>query len=1033
MRDLALALPRNVIAHRDELEGGRVSHGYVAFSDFKGFTSLTEGLKVLGKEGAAVIANKIDELILPIARAAVIHGGNIIAVEGDALLVSFESKKDLFSYCAASREFARRRIGTKIGSFDVSLDIGIGSGLIYEVVVGDDSRRAYVVAGEAIDKAYAIEKLSDCDIIADAPYIEAERVEKDGIVGYRLGFGRIEPIESPRTALKEDEYSLSFAPHQVRGGSFNEFLPVTAAFCDLDLISSLIGTGSLSRSRDAINELFMDAYRIIERSDGGTIDKFKGYNSLFLFGAPVVHVDDTRRALESVSELRRSADRIAKKYGLSGERGRIGLNKGVVYSGEVCGRYTVMGDGINTAARIKEAGDGEILISGAVKDELPHPECTDLGLLSFKGKDEKVRVYSFSSFGRQGEESFVLRKKELESLLGQIRGLRGEAGETIAVVGGVGSGKDKLLSRLHAALGPAGMDSFDFRPTPLHKTDPYRTAIELAKKAGGFDSDEDLLASCGGKIGDPPTMEGIERLILGCRSVMIISNGDNIDRESIALIGRMQERIRQSGAILVVSSSEKLIHGGRMMELSDLGMDDALEFASHLAESIHGTRRFRSDTAHQLIVKSKGNPLFIAELVKSARKSDEGLYFDAEIPEKLEQLLLTNVTKLPLELRLTLKLYSLMYGVDERIIRRFGMGDETERLIKAGVLSDGYEFSNDLLRKVVADQIPGPDRREYYTRIAIVTEDIFQGDNLSLSHYFSSADTTKPEIRARAVRYLDLYLKGLGDLSVVRVDRFERIIALADRNDPEERRMLVDALLGMCKFKHVNATRMEDYEEYHRISEEAAGISRGEPYEYKALLEKGRALCWMKRYDEGFEILEQARLMAWENGDLPAFGNISSIYAYALSYRAGRPKEALVILEEAERAVVEEIRKRGDIDHDFGYALSTLYFTTAECHNKDGRPDVALVYLNRAKYYAEQFSIHHILVQSLGTIGESYYNLGRYKLAEESCLLADHVIDRNRIQMRYFKKDLYALLSMIYGKMGNEGRRTAFLALSESL
>src|SRR5512135_2594036 len=98
MKDPALALPRNVIVHREELEKGRVSHGYVACSDIKGFTSLTEGLKKLGKEGAAIIASKIDELMIPIAQAAIAYGGNIIAVEGDALLVSFESKSGLFSY-----------------------------------------------------------------------------------------------------------------------------------------------------------------------------------------------------------------------------------------------------------------------------------------------------------------------------------------------------------------------------------------------------------------------------------------------------------------------------------------------------------------------------------------------------------------------------------------------------------------------------------------------------------------------------------------------------------------------------------------------------------------------------------------------------------------------------------------------------------------------------------------------------------------------------------------------------------------------
>jgi class 3 adenylate cyclase len=1033
MRDLALALPRNAIIYRDELASGRLTHGYVIFTDFKGFTSLTEGLKRLGKEGAEIIAGTIDQLILPIANAAVRHEGNIIAVEGDALLISFESKKNLFSFAAATRANCRNSVSTKIGNFEVSLDMGIGSGLIYEVVVGNDSRRAYVVSGEALEKAYAMEKLSDADIIADAPYAEAEKATDGRLTGYRLKLDGFRELDNAIPFLKEDDYMRSFIPPGVRAGSFNEFLPVTSAFCDLRIIKALIETGSLEKSRDAISELFLEAHRIIEVSGGGTIDKFKEYNSLFLFGAPQVHVDDSMRAVEAVAELTSASERIRAKYGIGPAPLRSGINKGIVFSGEACGRYSVMGDAVNTAARLKEMSDG-MLISGSVLGELRNAITVGKSLTHLKGKEEEVEVHSFAGFAESAKEEFILRKNDLERLESQVREAYGKRAAFINVTGEVGSGRDKLLTLLCESLLAKRMESHEIRLSSLHKSDPYRAVIEIVKKTKECATDEELLQKFGGrKIGDSGLMEEFEKSILSEQRAFIISNCDNLDDESASFLRALAAKADGGSAVFVVSSSEKIFDDGVTFSLGPLSREESTGFARHLAKKMHGTLKFASGALESICEKSRGNPLFIAELVKSAQASPDGLHFEEEIPEKLEQLLLANVTKLPNEMKLTLKLFSLAYQLEERAVERFGMKEEALGLVRAGFLRDDFEFSNEILRRVVQDQIPSSLKKEYYTRIAVACDEIYQGNFLLLGHYFSNADTERPEIRQRAVVYLDRYLKSHGDLSIVGPEKLERIIEIADVSSEEERRACIDALLGICKIRHVNATRKEDYEGYYELAQKAFGLSVGSGYEYKALLEMGRSLCWSGRFEEGFPLLETARAKALLCKDLASYGNISSIYGYVLSYRAGRFHEGVELLEETEGVLVSHVRESGEVTKEFGYTLSTTYFALAECHNKAGRYDVALSYLERAAYYAEQFSIFHILVQSLGTMGEAYYYKGEYRRARDICAKADHIMEKNNVKITYFKKELYGLLSRIYEKMGERGKAETHRRIAESL
>ena len=77
---------------------------------------------------------------------------------------------------------------------------------------------------------------------------------------------------------------------------------------------------------------------------------------------------------------------------------RIGVNTGEVVAGVIAGEvqaaYTVVGDTVNTAARLESAAPvGGVLIGGGTLAALPGARVTALGAVTVKGKQDGVPAY----------------------------------------------------------------------------------------------------------------------------------------------------------------------------------------------------------------------------------------------------------------------------------------------------------------------------------------------------------------------------------------------------------------------------------------------------------------------------------------------------------------------------------------------------------------------------------------------------------------------------------------------------------------
>ncbi|MGI9369818.1 MAG: adenylate/guanylate cyclase domain-containing protein [Ruegeria sp.] len=160
-----------------------------------------------------------------------------------------------------------------------------------------------------------------------------------------------------------------------------------------------------------LNEHFAGLAECIQRN-GGTIDKFIGDSVMAIWGA-LDHQDDAadlacRTALEIAQWVKEYNLYRRERAGIAHPvRLRIGMHIGRVVVGNIGseGRlsYTVVGDTVNVAQRLEEAGrtlgplenEVNILVSSAVRSALVQPLTFEhIGAHKLRGREELVEIYS---------------------------------------------------------------------------------------------------------------------------------------------------------------------------------------------------------------------------------------------------------------------------------------------------------------------------------------------------------------------------------------------------------------------------------------------------------------------------------------------------------------------------------------------------------------------------------------------------------------------------------------------------------------
>ena len=193
---------------------------------------------------------------------------------------------------------------------------------------------------------------------------------------------------------------LLAAGNEVLGGAS---VTATILFSDIRGFTTMTEQLGPHATVSLLNEYFEIMVDCINR-EGGMLDKFIGDAIMAGFGIPVAHTDDEDRAvrtsLSMISELNAWNLKRAGEGKLPVLIG-IGLNTDVVVAGSIGSQkrtnYTVIGDGVNLAARLESACKqyaARILISEFTYKKLRGTYRTrEIDLVVVKGKTRPVGVY----------------------------------------------------------------------------------------------------------------------------------------------------------------------------------------------------------------------------------------------------------------------------------------------------------------------------------------------------------------------------------------------------------------------------------------------------------------------------------------------------------------------------------------------------------------------------------------------------------------------------------------------------------------
>ena len=267
-------------------------------------------------------------------------------------------------------------------------------------------------------------------------------------------------------------------------------------FADLSGFTALSEGTDPEEIRSMVDRCMSEMGQVVDRF-GGIVDKVIGDALMAVFGAPVAHEDDSERAVRAALEIQRRASEQSHDFG--GLCVSIGVNTGEVIFAPVGphGRreLTVMGDAVNTAARLQAAAPPEAVLVGretqaasarAIIYEAVEP-------ILAKGKEAPIPAWLARAAASAPADRpvsaapFIGRDTELELLVRTWTRASNELHpQLLTLVGAPGIGKTRLTLEFAARVESAGGRIFSGRPLPYGAAASYWAFGAVIREACGI-------------------------------------------------------------------------------------------------------------------------------------------------------------------------------------------------------------------------------------------------------------------------------------------------------------------------------------------------------------------------------------------------------------------------------------------------------------------------------------------------------------------------------------------------------------------
>jgi adenylate cyclase len=242
----------------------------------------------------------------------------------------------------------------------------------------------------------------------------------------------IAQLQSAASLLRNSLQSFSsFAPVDLVRGLIKSGIPLalgvekrklTILFSDLENFSTHAEQSTPDALLAQMSVYFQEVSHAIA-NEKGTVDKFIGDGIMAFWGAPVVLPDHVLRACAGALRAARRMERVNAAWRAEGKptlRVRIGLNTGDVLVGNVGSTerfsYTVMGDGVNVAARLEgmnKTFGTTICISDIVFDAVSSEVVArPLRRVQVKGRKQEFMIYELLGMAKGNDPEIEIRPQD---------------------------------------------------------------------------------------------------------------------------------------------------------------------------------------------------------------------------------------------------------------------------------------------------------------------------------------------------------------------------------------------------------------------------------------------------------------------------------------------------------------------------------------------------------------------------------------------------------------------------------------------
>jgi class 3 adenylate cyclase/tetratricopeptide (TPR) repeat protein len=821
----------------------RVVEGSMVFVDISGFTKMSERLARHGKVGAEEVTDVLDAVFAKLLSVAYGEDGSLLKFGGDALLLWFVGEGHAIRAATAAHGMRAtlRSIGkldTTAGKVVLRMSVGVNSGDFQFFLVGE-SHRELIVTGPAASRtvdmestATAGEILVSADTAAALPSKALGQPKGEGILlrsgPSALAFSK-DQIEIPIGSIDiAGCIPLSLREHLLSGVTEAEHRTATVAFVHFDGVDGLMAERGPDVVADGLQELVAIVQRAVENNGvtflGSDIDH-DGGKIILTAGVPLAHGDDEGRMLLTLRTVLDAETAIPV---------RIGVNRGPVFTGNIGPpyrrTYTVMGDAVNLAARVMSmAVASQILSTGPVLDT-SSVAFNALALEPFmvKGKKDPVHAYMVGHATGSKPESSVFefpligRDAEMDTFRRALLELREDRGSLIELVGNAGMGKTRLLNEFRAEATdlPQLMSACELYESSV----PYLPIRRLLRLLLGHTHGQDATAAAArleedvrgrapellpwlpllGIVADLPvpmtpevsdldeefrkakleevTTEYLARVITE-PTLVVIEDAHWMDAGSSDLLRVIAGRISELPWLICVSRRDEetgfvMTEAARCtsLRLTPLG-DDALGELIGIATE---DAPFPPHAVHELSDRSGGNPLFLQELVQSARTAGtvEGL------PDSIDGMVTAEIDRLDPTDRRVLR-YASVLGVsfDGLLLTALLEAEHAPigrtafpRLVQF-IHDEGngrYRFRHALMRDSAYEGLPYRTRKKLHARagtaiLAAAGDDDHEQAELLSMHFFLAGEFE------RAFRYSTIAAeRAEGSYANVEASRFLR-------------------------------------------------------------------------------------------------------------------------------------------------------------------------------------------------------------------------------------------------------------------